>query len=72
MHFITSFDFNSSILNRSIGSSSSNIDTPLGNIASQQLSLALAQNAAFNSNQTPNASLNINVNPFGIKWHGNI
>jgi hypothetical protein len=63
---IPNFDFKSSLLGRVLGAAGFVKDTKLGNVGAQQLSLALANNAAFNVQQEILGALNIKENIFSL------
>ena len=63
---IPNFDFKSSLLGRVLGGAGFVKDTKLGNVGAQQLSLALANNAAFNVQQDILGALNIKENIFSL------
>jgi hypothetical protein len=63
---IPNFDFKSSLLGRVLGAAGFVKDTKLGNVGAQQLSLALANNAAFNVQQDILGALNIKENIFSL------
>ena len=63
---IPNFDFKSSLLGRVLGATGFVKDTKLGNVGAQQLSLALANNAAFNVQQEILGALNIKENIFSL------
>lgn len=59
---VTNFDFRASLAGRVLGSTGLLNDTKLGLIGGQQLALALANNAAFNTEQIIFGSLNVEDN----------
>jgi hypothetical protein len=59
---VTNFDFRASLAGRVLGSTGLINDTKLGLIGGQQLALALANNAAFNSEQILFGGLNVQDN----------
>lgn len=63
---IPNFDFKSSLLGRVLGATGFVKDTKLGNVGAQQLTLALANNAAFNVQQEILGALNIKENIFSL------
>ena len=63
---IPNFDFKSSLLGRVLGATGFVKDTKLGNVGAQQLSLALANNAAFNVQQDILGALNIKENIYSL------
>jgi hypothetical protein len=63
---IPNFDFKSSLVGRVLGAAGFVKDTKLGNVGAQQLSLALANNAAFNVQQEILGALNIQENIFSL------
>jgi hypothetical protein len=69
---IPNFDFKSSLLGRVLGGTGFIKDTKLGNVGAQQLSLALANNAAFNVQQDLLGALNIKENIFSLIKDGEL
>jgi hypothetical protein len=69
---IPNFDFKSSLLGRVLGSTGFLKDTKLGNVGAQQLSLALANNAAFNVEQDILGTLNLKQNIYSLIKDGEL
>jgi outer membrane protein OmpA-like peptidoglycan-associated protein len=69
---VPNFDFKSSLLGRVLGGAGFVKDTKLGNVGAQQLSLALANNAAFNVQQDILGALNIKENIYSLIKDGEL
>ena len=69
---VPSFDVRSSIVGRVLGATGVLSDTKIGTIGAQQLALALANNAAFNVEQTLLGSLNIADNVMSLVKNGTL
>jgi len=69
---IPNFDFKSSLAGRVLGSAGLVKDTKLGNIGAQQLTLALANNAAFNVQQDLLGALNVKENIYSLIKDGGL
>jgi hypothetical protein len=69
---IPNFDFKSSLLGRVLGGTGFLKDTKLGNVGAQQLSLALANNAAFNVQQEILGTLNLKENIYSLIKDGEL
>jgi hypothetical protein len=69
---VPNFDFKSSLLGRVLGGTGFIKDTKLGNVGAQQLSLALANNAAFNVQQDILGALNIKENIYSLIKDGEL
>lgn len=69
---IPNFDFKSSLAGRVLGGTGFVKDTKLGNVGAQQLTLALANNAAFNVQQEILGSLNVRENIYSLIKDGEL
>lgn len=69
---VTNFDLRSSLAGRVLGATGIITDTKLGNIAGQQLALALANNAAFNTQQLLLGTLNVSDNVLSLVKNGTL
>lgn len=69
---IPNFDFKSSLLGRVLGGTGFLKDTKLGNVGAQQLSLALANNAAFNVQQEILGTLNLKESIYSLIKDGEL
>lgn len=69
---VTNFDIRSSLAGRVLAATGAITDTKLGMIGGQQLALALANNAAFNTQQTILGTLNVSDNILSLVKNGQL
>ncbi len=69
---VTNFDLRSSLAGRVLGATGLINDTKLGMIGGQQLALALANNAAFNTEQAALGTLNVQDNVLSLIRNGTL
>lgn len=69
---VPNFDIRSSLAGRVLGATGLLKDTKLGTIGGQQLALALANNAAFNTQQELLGALNVKENLYSLIKDGNL